>query len=864
MNSFPNPNYLDPLSNAPLAQGGRYRVIGNYLGGVGNSQNTNNMSIKVDEQWSQKSKYFFEWLFNPTSYGLYQEPWTGPTFPQDQVGFNGAYPFNNANQIFSIGNTYSLGSTLINEFRASFTRQFITTHPDHPLPNSITDQSAVLALMAAREIPEGNLYPTPYFGVGNYEWGPTSWSNAVNMAEAYTFSDNITKVMGRHTITAGLMYRLEHTTIEDGFPTILSFGGLDINPLSGLGGGEGLSQFLQGAVGDGSFTGRALTSYQRARAWGFHGQDEFHVTPSFTLNLGLRYDIFGYYKTRYPVDANFCFSCGNSATGLPGSIVYTHGQQDVAPPLWKDVAPRVNFAWTPFRDKKTVIRGGYDIFYSNAAQIQMAPGQAGGTDEPGWEEESNWVESWTPQQCTSFTGACVAFPLSDTTTNKASLLFPALTSTYPAQQEGQDLGLGMNVVGRPGAGGGDKDPMIQMWSLEVQRELPGNVVISVGYTGTHGTHLYGDLFRPANFVPTADLLKYKTGINSSVPITNFYSGLAASGLASLYGSSSLPLNMLLKPYPFYGLVNLTDPLDGVSQYNAFELKIQKRLSHDLSFAVAYTNSKQIDNCCDAEMSSMVFDSLTSGGEAEAAGNVAGRRYQDPDNRNADRALDTGDIPQILSFNATYFLPFGAGKRFLNQKGVLNQVVGGWRLAGNFVAESGLPLHISCPRDTLQSAIVANVNGADTARCDLVGNPHIAKGSSKAQREADWINPNAFEPSFGSDQNVWKHYDPTASYAWQFGDMGPVLPNMRSPGFWTLDNALTKNFQVSESKHFEFRWEAFNSLNHMNLGFPITDYCLSPTASGGTDLVHKSGCSFGRITDIQTDPRAMEFSLKFYW
>ena len=88
--------------------------------------------------------------------------------------------------------------------------------------------------------------------------------------------------------------------------------------------------------------------------------------------------------------------------------------------------------------------------------------------------------------------------------------------------------------------------------------------------------------------------------------------------------------------------------------------------------------------------------------------------------------------------------------------------------------------------------------------------------------------------------------------------------MRSPGFWNLDTALSKNFPVAEGKYFEFRWEAFNALNHMNLGYPNTGYCLSPGGSGRTDKVHQAGCSFGRITNIQTDPRSMEFALKFNW
>jgi hypothetical protein len=80
----------------------------------------------------------------------------------------------------------------------------------------------------------------------------------------------------------------------------------------------------------------------------------------------------------------------------------------------------------------------------------------------------------------------------------------------------------------------------------------------------------------------------------------------------------------------------------------------------------------------------------------------------------------------------------------------------------------------------------------------------------------------------------------------------------------LDASLTKKFNVAESKYFEFRWEAFNALNHQNLGMPNTSYCLPPGPDGETDTVHQEGCSFGRITNVQTDPRTLAFALKFYW
>lgn len=872
INSYPLPNYNDPLSDCPIGKSG-FRICNNYLGSVGSSQDPTNISIKLDHAVNEKDRFFGEWLFNPGLYRNYRVPWTGATFPQDQVGWGSTYPVDFQNQIVALGNTYVIQSTLINETRVSFSRQYMTTHPLQPYPDSITDQKNVQSVLAPSRIPHDPLFPVPNWqitgpGSSTMQFGPTAWVNMNMMAEAYTILDNITKVKGHHTFKTGLMYRVEHGAYESGFPTILSFGGTGVqNPSTGLG-GSGLAEFMMGAVSTnqtpnanatgGSGTGKYVSPYQRWRYWGAYFQDDFRVTSNLTLNLGLRWDLYGVFRTRYN-EGNFCFSCMNSLTGLKGAYVYQPSAEfpsgDMFPANKHDFAPRFNFAWTPFRDKKTVIRGGYDIFYSNAYAEINAPGQ-GAINLPGWSQTGVWNQSSNPGQCASFTTECVAFRLSDTSTDKSQITFPPLLDLFPAQTRNPRLGQGQMAMVRP-----SHDPMVQMWSLQIQRELPSNMMVEIGYVGNHGTHLVGEPFASYNYIHTADKIKYKTAINAPVPITDYFSGATAQQLANVYGSSDLPRSLLVLDYPFFPGLLKNVGLDGASIYHGMNLRVVKRYSYGLNFTAAYTVSKKITNWATGNSASLIVDPFhwtRAGGLGGRAGSLAfqgiyGGSFQDPDNKAADRAISADDLPQMLNIAASYDLPVGKTKHFLNRGGLANAVLGGWRLTGNLVAQSGLPFPVS-----------SSVCNELTCRPNLIGDAHFSGSRSREQQINQWINPAAFQPVLGSDQNFWVNYNPDDPRAYVFGTAGPRLANFRAPGFWNVDTSLVKPFHITEQKYFELRWEIFNVLNHQNLGFPNTTYCLPPNPDGSTDLVHQAGCQFGRITNIQTDPRAMEFALKFYF
>jgi hypothetical protein len=865
LKSFPLPNYVNPLSNCPMGKSG-YAICSNYLGTIGSSQDPYNISVKLDHQLSDKSRLFFEVLTNPGKYGIYRTPWTGATVPYQ--GFGGNTPYTFTSEVAGIGHTYIASPTFFNEFRMSFSRQVFNTNPSEAgFPDSVTDLPQVQQVLAPSQIFLSQFTPSPTFqismpGGGSANFGSPGWINQRQANDAYTILDDVTKIIGRHTIKTGFMYRLDQQGREISDPSTLAFyGTLANDPTTGLG-GNGLEQFMMGAVAN-SGTGITSQPYSSYPYWGLYIQDEFRILPNLTINVGLRDDMIFFWKSRDHPESNFCLDCLNPATGLQGEMVY-EGQSSlipkdaaIAPPHLADVAPRFSFAWNPFNDKKTVIRGGYNMFYTNAINAINNIGQG---IQPGaqWQSFSNWTGSFYPSQCGEYSGECVAFPLSDTTTNKATLTIPPIPANGqpPAANYDPSYGASLQFYYPPA-----KDPRVQTYTFQIQRELSPSMLLSIGYVGNHGTHLAGEAWRQFNLVPVADEIQYKTQLNANVPISNYFSGAQAALLQQTWGSSSIPLSYVLKPYPFYGALFSQTMYDGESVYNGMNVRFQKRLSSGLSALVAYTYSKKIYNASVEQLASQLFDTIALsrngiiGGRASATssvggtGGINGGGYQDPDNRNLDRSIAYDDIPHMLNIVFTYELPVGKGRTWLNHSGPLNVILGGWRLAGNFNAESGVPLNISGPCNQL------------TCRPNLVGNPTAVPGGQNA---SDWINAAAFTPVFGTDQNFWANPNLNDPREWVFGTAGEYLPGLRSPAFWNIDGTLMKDFHFTEHSYLQFRWEVYNALNHQNLGYPNTNYCLPAGPGGETNLVQQAGCSFGRITNIATDPRSLQFAMKLYF
>jgi hypothetical protein len=312
-------------------------------------------------------------------------------------------------------------------------------------------------------------------------------------------------------------------------------------------------------------------------------------------------------------------------------------------------------------------------------------------------------------------------------------------------------------------------PTVQQWSFGIQRTLPAHVFLQADYVGTKSTHL------------TA-LSDYNQPVNNALP------------------------------YPNFGYIEYRNPT-GNGHYEGLDLTVERRFQNDLTFRLAYTWSKSIDN---------IAEPLNTN-----SGNA-----QDGRNYTTWRGPSDFDIPQRVVLSYVYDLPFGKGKKMANS-GALMWIVGGFRTAGSYTYAAGRPFTVGAG-SSLSNAL--DPYGAVTAVPNIIGpiaTPH----------DVDcWF--------YNSRQSACRTLAPSATDGFQLqstGQLGNAGRNIvRAPDTRVFDFSLQRDFPIRERVGLEFRWEVFNLLNTTQFALPSRDF---------------SSSSAGTITTLASDPRVMQFALR---
>jgi hypothetical protein len=740
--------------------------------------------FKVDHNLTQHNRVTFRYIHDSWSTLEASSIWSGSTFPNVQTFFNGP----GISMVARL--TSTITPTLLNEFVSSYTT-------DHIAFKSQGAYAQPSGFSMGYLFPNGGVGKLPTIGFnggiygGIYEDAAGEWpEGAYNSNPTYTDRDNMTKIVGRHNLQFGAYLAAAQKNELSSIPVA---GSLTFDISSPVTTGNPFADMLLGNIASFQQGSSQIKFYNRYKIIEPYFQDDWRVTDRLTLNLGLRLSLMVTYRDRYKHTYNWdpaiyaanaasgpqidvdgsitgaagalvsgvgnpllglvlCGSQGGSVSllGFPDAAVGGTSNVGCSAPHLFNPAPRVGFAWDPWGNGRTAIRGGYGVFFEHTNGNEAnTEGMEGQTSPLLQTETQNNVVGYA-----NIGGGGGSF----------SPTFPFSFYSIPRQV---------------------RWPYVQQFHFDVQHELPAHFIVQASYVGSKGTHLgrQRDLnqlypatqnpYAPGQPITAADCngisLAPVTAIATATPgpgttYTTAQTGGWANNLAVACGNTANPYR------PFYGMgtVTLLEPAAS-SIYHALQLSARKTVG-DLNLSVAYTWSHSIDDSSDR------YD----GG------------FVNSYNLAMTRASSQFDQRHLLNISYVYDLPF------FKKAGLTHTMLGGWEWSGIVAFSTGIPLNVTNGSTYGDNAGVGNGVGTSSFP-DVISNPR-ANVPPPSQ-----VTSNAYAGYF---------YNPaafTAPTGLTFGNIGRNY--LRDPNRTNFDMALFKHFAIKENVAFEFRAEAFNVFNH---------------------------------------------------
>jgi Carboxypeptidase regulatory-like domain len=781
---------------------------------------------QVDHQFSSKDSI--------RSYGFIQSapqtstlPFTGATVP----GFASTQQSHEKQFTASWNHTFS--TDVLNEARFGYTRfNFVTVEPATPaLPSSAGFAITPQLGGAAAGLPVVNILG--FFSLGFSSNGPQP-----RIDQVYQADDNFSYILGRHTLKFGFDGRRYHVTNPFSNNNDGTFG---FNGAGTFTTGNPAADFLLGfpdsyIQGSGSFID--------AGAQGFYSyaQDSWKATSNFTLNYGLGWQI------NQPTTDHFnngrainCFRPGQQSviyptapTGLvfPGDIGCTSSGYKTG---FTHFGPRLGVAWAPHASGllehitgdqgKFSIRAGVGVYFNQVEEEQTlqnltAPPFAltdfGAADAGG---VASFAAPFTAQNpatvmYTSYNGVLATNPTSTVTVPSASIAnkYPF---TAPAAGTNVDFGFfepfSLNVIDPHYA-----VPYAVNYNLTIQRELPGQMVLTVGYVGSQGRHLERSVEQNVGINPAAcaAIAACVSGrVVESLTFPQFFKyGFAGTPNAGVFGSVG------------------QQSTDGNSKYNSLQVNLNKRVSHGLSLLVSYTYAHSQDNA--------------SGFESSGFGN----RGINPLIPGLNWGSSDFDARQRFVTGYQYELPV---PHLLSSGPALSRVFKGWRIAGSTTLQSGFSLNLN---DTAMTSLTCPGFGIIFYTCWDTPN-QVAALQGEDPRSSQSLKNCAGTAHAGNF--FFNPADVCHAAIGTFGNAG--RNSLHGPGLNFTNLAIMKDIPIREQMRFELRLETFNAFNHVNFNNPQSSF-----GSGGSSTNVNSG-TFGRLTsDSNIGPRVVQLAGKFYF
>jgi hypothetical protein len=546
--------------------------------------------------------------------------------------------------------------------------------------------------------------------------GTPYYSPVADFSSFFDYMDNFTYIRGSHSLKAGFEIKRARQNNETGIGVN---GTISFAPTFTR--GSALGDFLLGLPTTSRIGIGGSREYLRNIASYFYVMDDWRVNSRLTLNLGLRYE----YNTPWIElqDRLAGFSVGQDLKLTPLIAGREGVRRSIIEPDRNNWAPRFGFAFRPLGNERTVVRGGYGIFYSQHIT------------------NAQFLLRLNP-------------PFVIERLLNASPTERVLSLQYPFP----------TGVGAVAGAANNVDPhlvdgYVQQWSLNIQKQIAADTALEIGYVGSKGTHLNGTI-----------------ALNQAFP-----------GTAPIQAR---------RPDSRYGQLTHIGSFAS-SRYDALQIRVERRFLRGLAFLAGYTWGKSLD---------------------DASSQQSGTPQNTYDLR-SERGRSQFDIRNVFTFSSVWELPFGQGRKWL-QQGAMEKILGGWQLSGIAILQTGYPFTIGVSGDNSGSG-----TGAD--RADRIADGKLAESEQSLQR---FFNTSAF----------------ALPARLTFGNAGRFI--LSGPGMTSVDVALLKQIRITERHWLQFRAEVFNLPNHPNFNNPASAVNVPAT--------------FGRITTAQ-DPRILQFGLKLF-
>ncbi len=567
---------------------------------------------------------------------------------------------------------------------------------------------------------------------------------------------NYSYLLGKHSLKAGWEMQSLRIDIDDFNPKSggdTYGGGFSQAPGSLTNNDRFVADFLFGARSNYQLNNAAIVKYLQTMNF-FYLQDDWKPARNLTLNLGLRYE----YSTPQYLDTNKLANFDPTSNSLVFAKAGSAYERGLVNPDRNNFAPRIGMAYTV--NPKTVIRSAFGVSYIHFNRM-------GGENLLAYNLPN--IVNPTIDQLPAASGSS-GLALCTNNTQAPGTCFRTTQQGYPdgflSVNNTKQINVRTNYIPQD-----YKTSYIQTWHVTVQRELAKGLVLDLGYVGTRGVGLMilGDYNQARPNGPTENL-----SLQSRRPIQAF-------GLIQVaYGG-------------------------GFLNYNALQMKLEKRYSAGVYILNSFTWSKAIDN---------------ASGHLEANNGDNSRvNFRD---LKSEKGLGGYDQPFNDTTTVLYDLPFGKGKKMGgNWNQATDTLLGGWRLSMVNTMTTGVPVNL-----TYSPASAFSVSGSPNYRPNIIGDPMAPAGSRTPQQ---WLNPaNVVVPTDRSQP---------------FGNAGRNIA--RAPNFYQMDLGLHKDFALTERFKLSFRTEAFNLLNKTNFSAPNGN---------------RSNSVFGTITSTYP-ARQLQFGLK---